>query len=94
MPYLDSDLVFDSLKRCTSCLLPDSFPGISFDEEGVCNYCHEQPPFEEYGEDAFVELLQPSPETTIVSLPVEVEVQDITQLRVLPEIVRAFPKAN
>ncbi|MBN2336457.1 hypothetical protein JXL21_12945 [Candidatus Bathyarchaeota archaeon] len=57
MPYLDSDNVFDGLKRCTRCLLPDSFPSITFDEEGVCNYCHEQPPFDEYGEDAFLELL-------------------------------------
>jgi tRNA(Ile)-lysidine synthase TilS/MesJ len=24
---------------CTRCILPGTFPGISFDEEGVCNYC-------------------------------------------------------
>ncbi len=28
------------IKRCTSCLLPYTFPYIEFDEEGVCNYCH------------------------------------------------------
>jgi len=28
-----------SLKRCTACVLPDTFPFISFDEKGVCNYC-------------------------------------------------------
>lgn len=27
------------LKRCTHCVLPETFPGISFDAEGVCNYC-------------------------------------------------------
>jgi asparagine synthetase B (glutamine-hydrolysing) len=28
-----------SLKRCTKCILPETMPYISFDEEGVCNYC-------------------------------------------------------
>ena len=27
------------MRRCTLCILPESFPGIRFDEEGVCNYC-------------------------------------------------------
>ena len=27
------------MKRCTRCVLPETFPGIEFDEEGVCNYC-------------------------------------------------------
>ena len=27
------------LQRCTACLLPETFPFISFDEKGVCNYC-------------------------------------------------------
>lgn len=27
------------LRRCTKCILPETFPHISFDEEGVCNYC-------------------------------------------------------
>jgi len=28
------------LKRCTKCLLPETFPFIYFDNEGVCSYCH------------------------------------------------------
>lgn len=28
---------------CSRCVLPDSFPGISFDENGVCNYCRNIP---------------------------------------------------
>ena len=28
-----------NLKRCTKCLLPTSFPFISFDKSGVCNFC-------------------------------------------------------
>ena len=29
------------LKRCSRCLLPETMPFISFDEEGVCNYCRD-----------------------------------------------------
>ncbi len=28
------------LKRCTRCILPETFPFIRFDGQGVCNYCH------------------------------------------------------
>ena len=28
-----------NLKRCTSCILPETFPYIKFDKEGECNYC-------------------------------------------------------
>jgi len=28
------------LKRCTKCLLPETFPFIHYDSNGVCNYCH------------------------------------------------------
>jgi hypothetical protein len=28
------------MKRCTRCVLPETFPGIRFDKQGVCNYCH------------------------------------------------------
>lgn len=27
------------MKRCTNCILPETFPGIRFDENGACNYC-------------------------------------------------------
>ena len=29
-----------SLKRCTKCILPETFPFISFDGFGICNYCN------------------------------------------------------
>lgn len=28
-------------KRCSRCILPDDYPGIQFDEEGVCSVCRE-----------------------------------------------------
>lgn len=30
-----------NLKTCSNCVLPETFPDISFDEDGVCNYCSE-----------------------------------------------------
>lgn len=28
------------LRRCTNCVLPETFPFITFDDKGTCNYCH------------------------------------------------------
>lgn len=28
------------IRRCARCVLPETFPFISFDDKGVCNYCH------------------------------------------------------
>jgi glutamine---fructose-6-phosphate transaminase (isomerizing) len=30
-----------NLKKCTKCILPETFPYISFDLKGVCNYCND-----------------------------------------------------
>lgn len=27
------------MKRCVKCILPETYKGISFNEEGICNYC-------------------------------------------------------
>ncbi|MBU1567890.1 MAG: N-acetyl sugar amidotransferase [Proteobacteria bacterium] len=27
------------LKRCSRCVLPETFPGIKFDQEGICQFC-------------------------------------------------------
>jgi hypothetical protein len=29
------------MKRCKNCILPETYPGISFDQNGVCNRCHD-----------------------------------------------------
>lgn len=51
------DSFFHNLKRCTKCLLPETFPLIKFDENGVCNLCnnHEKPNL--LGEDVLDEYL-------------------------------------
>jgi len=43
--------------RCTRCLMPSTYPGITFDGEGVCNYClsYEKP--ELLGEARFLEKI-------------------------------------
>lgn len=38
------------IKICTRCVLPETFPGISFDSQGFCTYCQKAPPAEELAE--------------------------------------------
>ena len=45
------------LKRCTKCLLPESFPYIHYDKKGVCNYCNNYSPINPKGKEEFKELL-------------------------------------
>lgn len=33
------------MKVCTRCVLPETYPGITFDEEGVCNHCRKAESF-------------------------------------------------
>lgn len=33
-----------NLKRCKKCLLPETMPFITFDSDGICNYCHNYVP--------------------------------------------------
>jgi glutamine---fructose-6-phosphate transaminase (isomerizing) len=39
------------LRRCTKCILPETFPYIDFDENGVCNYCRNHKPLTLLGID-------------------------------------------
>ena len=45
------------MKRCSKCILPESFPGIKFDSTGVCNYCHSYKKIEVKGGEALEEVL-------------------------------------
>ena len=44
------------IKRCTRCLLPETFPFISFDEKGVCQICRQHQPLELRGVDALQKI--------------------------------------
>ncbi|MEB2285442.1 MAG: hypothetical protein B6D46_01245 [Polyangiaceae bacterium UTPRO1] len=36
------------IRRCTRCVLPSTFPGVSFDADGLCSMCQEAPPAPEF----------------------------------------------
>jgi len=44
-----------SLKRCTKCVLPETFPYIEFDGNGECNYCNSYKPHAPRQESDFLE---------------------------------------
>lgn len=48
------------IKRCTKCLLPETFPFIEFDDEGVCDHCRNHTPSEELSSlDDLRRLIEP-----------------------------------
>ena len=48
-----------SIKRCTKCVLPETIPGITFDDHGVCSYCCSHKPFLSKGPEALIEAVEP-----------------------------------
>ena len=48
-----------NLKRCTKCVLPETFPYIDFDENGVCNFCRQYEPLHFKGRDALENIIKP-----------------------------------
>lgn len=48
-----------ALRRCTSCILPETMPFIEFDEKGVCNYCREYEKIQVEGADALLNAVEP-----------------------------------
>jgi glucosamine--fructose-6-phosphate aminotransferase (isomerizing) len=53
-PLVDRTHPHASLRLCTKCILPATYPFISFDAEGVCNYCHEHVTQRVRGRDALM----------------------------------------
>jgi glucosamine--fructose-6-phosphate aminotransferase (isomerizing) len=47
------------LRRCTRCIMPETMPFISFDADGVCNYCRTYEPQRPRGLDELRELVAP-----------------------------------
>ena len=48
---------FVNMKRCTKCILPETFPGLKFDDQGVCNYCRDYEPVQVLGEKELIKTL-------------------------------------
>ena len=46
------------MKTCTRCVLPDNYPGIEFDENGVCNYCNAHQKWTYRGREALDNFLK------------------------------------
>ncbi len=46
------------IRRCTRCILPETMPLISFDENGVCNYCLNYKKIVYYGEPKLEKILK------------------------------------
>jgi len=62
--YRNNDQYFEKvresvsrLKRCSRCVLPESFPNIEFDEYGVCNYCRNHIPIPIKGIDSLKHII-------------------------------------
>jgi len=44
--------------RCVRCLMPGTYPGITFDSEGVCNHCRSYKKPEPLGEELFLQKIR------------------------------------
>ena len=53
-----------NLKRCSKCVLPETFPFISFDKIGVCNFCNNYSKLVFKGKNEFSKLLNSYRSTT------------------------------
>lgn len=49
------------ITRCARCLLPSTYPGVSFDSDGVCNYCLDYSEPRPIGEGEFLEKIRSKP---------------------------------
>lgn len=47
-----------NLKRCNKCILPETFPYIEFDENGICNYCRNYQKQETKGTEELKTILE------------------------------------
>lgn len=57
--YEQRKLRIAELKRCSRCILPETFPYIEYDENGVCNYCNNYKKIDYKGAQAFADELNP-----------------------------------
>ena len=49
----------DRLKRCTKCILPETYPFVDFDAQGVCRYCRTWKTIRPKGEQALFDAVEP-----------------------------------
>jgi hypothetical protein len=52
------------VKYCSKCIMPEIYPGISFNKEGICNLCLDYRPHHEYlGKEKLIEVLNSAVKT-------------------------------
>jgi glutamine---fructose-6-phosphate transaminase (isomerizing) len=56
---VDHTVRADQLRRCTKCVLPETFPYVNFDQDGVCAYCRTWKPITPKGEEALLRAVEP-----------------------------------
>jgi hypothetical protein len=56
---VDHSARVDRLRRCTKCILPETYPFIGFDEHGVCRYCRTWKTIRPRGEQALLDAVAP-----------------------------------
>ena len=49
----------DRLRRCTRCVLPETYPFVDFDAAGVCHYCRTWKRIQPKGEEALLRAIEP-----------------------------------
>jgi glutamine---fructose-6-phosphate transaminase (isomerizing) len=54
--YLSSDL--SNLRKCSKCILPETYPFIEFDDKGVCNFCRRHENQQLHGREALERILE------------------------------------
>jgi glucosamine--fructose-6-phosphate aminotransferase (isomerizing) len=57
--YRRIEPIVANLRRCTRCILPESMPFITYDQAGVCNYCHHHQPRQTLGLDVLLKAVEP-----------------------------------
>lgn len=55
---LDRSARSENLKRCVKCILPETYPFIDFDDQGVCRYCRTWKKIQPKGEQALLDAVE------------------------------------
>jgi asparagine synthetase B (glutamine-hydrolysing) len=56
---IDNSAAVSKLRRCTRCVLPETVPGIEFDDDGVCDFCRNYKKIKVNGEYAIEKIIAP-----------------------------------
>lgn len=56
---VDNSSRTDRLRRCTRCILPETYPYVDFDEHGVCAFCRTWKKITPKGEEALLRAVEP-----------------------------------